>query len=152
MASANIVVLCGNLTRDPEVRQIPSGMSVADLGLAINESYKNKSGEQVETTCYVDVVVWGKTAENCGQYLRKGSPILVEGKLQLDQWEKDGEKRSKLRVRADRVQFLGTGRRGEGEGGGAPGGGGGGAPTSAPRRSSGGGGGPPPPPDDDIPF
>lgn len=150
MASANIVVLCGNLTRDPEVRQIPSGMSVADLGLAINESYKNKSGEQVETTCYVDVVVWGKTAENCGQYLRKGSPILVEGKLQLDQWEKDGEKRSKLRVRADRVQFLGTGRRGEGEGS-SGGGGGGGAPSPAPRRGPSGGSNPPPP-DDDIPF
>lgn len=151
MASANIVVLCGNLTRDPEVRQIPSGMSVADLGLAVNENYKNKSGELVETTVWVDVVVWGKTAENCGQYLRKGSPVLVEGRLQLDQWEKDGEKRSKLRVRADRVHFLGSGRRGEGEGGG---GGGGGAPTPAPRRSSGGGGGgpPPPPPDDDIPF
>ena len=150
MASANIVVLCGNLTRDPEVRQIPSGMSVADLGLAINESYKNKSGEQVETTCYVDVVVWGKTAENCGQYLRKGSPILVEGKLQLDQWEKDGEKRSKLRVSADRVQFLGTGRRGEGEGS-SGGGGGGGAPSPAPRRGPSGGSNPPPP-DDDIPF
>lgn len=145
MASANIVVLCGNLTRDPEVRQIPSGMSVADLGLAINESYKNKAGELVETTCFVDVVVWGKTAENCGQYLRKGAPILVEGKLQLDTWEKDGEKRSKLRVNANRVQFLGAPRRADGDGGGAP------APTPAPRRSSGGGGNPPPP-DDDIPF
>lgn len=148
MASANIVVLCGNLTRDPEVRQIPSGMSVADLGLAINESYKNKAGELVETTCFVDVVVWGKTAENCGQYLRKGAPILVEGKLQLDTWEKDGEKRSKLRVNANRVQFLGAPRRAEGDGGG---GGGAPAPTPAPRRASGGGGNPPPP-DDDIPF
>ncbi len=110
MASANIVVLCGNLTRDPEVRQIPSGMSVADLGLAVNESYKNKAGELVETTCFVDVVTWGKTAENCGQYLRKGAPVLVEGRLQLDTWEKDGEKRSKLRVRADRVHFRGAPR------------------------------------------
>lgn len=142
MASANIVVLCGNLTRDPEVRQIPSGMSVADLGLAINESYKNKSGELVETTCYVDVVVWGKTAENCGQYLRKGSAILVEGRLQLDQWEKDGEKRSKLRVRADRIQFLGSPRR---DGDAASGG----APARRPETTS---SPKPPPADDDIPF
>jgi len=115
MASANIVVLCGNLTRDPEVRQIPNGMAVCDLGLAINESYKDKSGQRVETTVWVDVVVWGKTAENCGQFLHKGAPVLVEGRLQLDQWEKDGEKRSKLRVRADRVQFLGGKQYREGE-------------------------------------
>ena len=116
MASANIVVLCGNLTRDPEVRQIPSGMSVADLGLAVNENYKNKAGELVETTVWVDVVVWGKTAENCGQYLHKGAPVLVEGRLQLDQWsdKTSGEKRSKLRVRADRVHFLGVRDRGQG--------------------------------------
>jgi single-strand DNA-binding protein len=113
MASVNLVVLCGNLTRDPDVRTIPSGQSVADLGLAVNESYKNKAGEQVDAVCFVDVVVWGKTAEACGQHLRKGAPVLVEGKLQLDTWEKDGEKRSKLRVRADRVHFLSAPKRDE---------------------------------------
>lgn len=119
MASMNFVVLCGNITRDPEMRQLQSGTAVADLGLAVNESYKNKSGELVETTCFVDVVVWGRLAETCCQYLRKGSPVLVEGKLQLDQWQtQNGEKRSKLRVRADRVQFLG-GKRGEGDSAGA---------------------------------
>lgn len=108
MASMNRVLLMGNLTRDPEIRQVPSGTSVGDLGLAINETYKNREGEQVESTCFVDVVVWGRQAETCGQYLSKGSPILVEGRLQLDQWEADdGQKRSRLRVRGDRVQFLG---------------------------------------------
>ena len=107
MASINRVFLMGNLTRDPQVRQIPSGTSVADLGLAVNETYRNKSGEQVESTCFADVVVWGRQAEACGEYLSKGSPVFIEGRLQLDQWEsKDGDKRSKLRVRADRVQFL----------------------------------------------
>lgn len=154
MASANFVLLMGNLTRDPEVRTIPSGTTVADLGLAVNESYKNKSGELVETTVFVDVVVWGRLAETCGQYLKKGSPALVEGRLQLDQWEgKDGEKRSKLRVRADRVQFLsmgGGGRRSEGGEEAPPPPRGPSASGGAPKRSA-------PPaeggaPDDDIPF
>lgn len=132
MGSANFVLLMGNLTRDPEVRQIPSGMTVADLGVAVSEKYKNKAGELVETVCFVDVVVWGRLAETCGQYLKKGSPVLLEGKLQLDQWtDKEGEKRSKLRVRADRVQFLSSNRRDEGAGGsGAP-------STSTPNTSSG---------------
>jgi single-strand DNA-binding protein len=134
----NHVILAGNLTRDPESRQLPSGTAVADLGLAINDSYKNKSGELVETTCFVDVVVWGRLAETCSQYLRKGSPVLVEGRLQLDQWTtQEGEKRSKLRVRADRVQFLG-GKRAEGAEGG--GGGGGGGSSGAPRSKPAGGG------------
>ena len=106
MASMNKVVLVGNLTQDPEIRKLKTGTSVGDLRLAISESYKNKSGEQVDTVCYVDVVTWGRQAETCGQYLKKGSAALVEGRLQLDEWEKDGQKRSKLRVRADRVQFL----------------------------------------------
>jgi len=97
----------GNITRDPECRQTPSGTSVADLRLAVSERYKNRSGEEVESVCYVDIVVWGRQAETCEQYLSKGAPILVEGRLQLDEWEKDGQKRSKLRVRADRVQFMG---------------------------------------------
>lgn len=107
MASINRVFLMGNLTRDPQVRQIPSGTSVADLGLAVNESYRNKSGEQVESTCFADIVVWGRQAEACGEYLTKGSAVFIEGRLQFDQWEsKEGDRRSKLRVRADRVQFM----------------------------------------------
>jgi single-strand DNA-binding protein len=99
----------GNLTRNPELRYTPSGTAVSDLGLAVNESFKNKAGEVVEQTCFVDVVVWGRQAETASEYLHKGSPVFVEGRLQLDQWEnKEGEKRSKLRVRADRIQFLGT--------------------------------------------
>ncbi|MDH3981322.1 MAG: single-stranded DNA-binding protein [Kiritimatiellaceae bacterium] len=109
MASYNRVLLMGNLTRNPEIRYTPSGTAVADLGLAINENFKNKAGETVEQTCFVDVVVWGRQAETSAEYLHKGSPVFVEGRLQLDQWEnQQGEKRSKLRVRADRVQFLGT--------------------------------------------
>ena len=110
-SSFNKVILMGNLTRDPQVRQIPSGTTVADLGIAVNESYRNKSGEQIESTCFADVVVWGRQAEACGEHLSKGSGIFLEGRLQFDQWEaKDGGKRSKLRVRADRVQFMTTGR------------------------------------------
>ncbi len=109
MASYNRVLLMGNLTRNPEIRYTPSGTAVADLGLAINENFKNKAGETVEQTCFVDVVVWGRQAETSAEYLHKGSPVFVEGRLQLDQWEsQQGEKRSKLRVRADRIQFLGA--------------------------------------------
>jgi len=107
MSSFNKVVLMGNLTRDPEVRHTPDGTAVADLGLAINENFKNKAGNVVEKVCFVDITVWGKSAESAGQYLKKGSGALVEGKLQLDQWENEKkEKRSKLRVRADRVVFT----------------------------------------------
>lgn len=118
MASLNYVILVGNLTRDPQVRNIPGGAVVADISMAVNEKYKNKTGEMQEIVTYVDVVAWGRQAEVCQQYLHKGSPVLIEGRLQLDQWEsKEGEKRSKLRVRADRVQFLSSPRR---EGTGAP--------------------------------
>jgi single-strand DNA-binding protein len=113
MASYNKVILMGNLTRDPEVRYLPSGMAVCDMALAVNESYKNKEGETVEQTCFVDVVVWSRQAETCGEYLRKGSPVMLDGRLQLDKWQtKEGEPRSKLRVRADRVQFLGSPKSG----------------------------------------
>ena len=109
MASYNRVLLMGNLTRNPEIRYTPSGTAVAHLGLAVNETFKNKAGETVEQVCFVDVVVWGRQAETASEYLHKGSPVFVEGRLQLDQWEnQQGEKRSKLRVRADRVQFLGS--------------------------------------------
>src|SRR5271170_805310 len=120
-ASLNKVLLMGNLTRDPEVKYTPKGTAVCDLAMAINDTYKAQDGTIKETVTYVDVEVWGRTAENCKQYLVKGRPIFVEGQLKLDQWEQDGQKRSKLRVRADRVQFLG---------GGGPGG---------PSRSGGGG-------------
>jgi single-strand DNA-binding protein len=109
MSTMNRVFLMGNLTRDPEVRYTPSGTAVGDLGLAVNETYKNKAGETVETTVFVDVEVWSRQAETCAEYLYKGSPVLIEGRLKFDQWEnQQGEKRSKLRVRADRVQFLGS--------------------------------------------
>ena len=110
MASFNRVMLMGNLTRNPELKYTPSGTAVTDLGLAVNESFKNKAGETVEQTCFVDVVVWGRQAETASEYLTKGSPAFIEGRLQFDQWEnQEGEKRSKLRVRAERVQFLSSG-------------------------------------------
>jgi single-strand DNA-binding protein len=107
MGSMNRVFLMGNLTRDPELKQLPSGMAVADMGMAVNEKFKGKDGELVETTCFVDVSAFGRQAEACGQYLKKGAPVLVEGRLKYDTWESDGQKRSKIRVRADRVQFVG---------------------------------------------
>jgi len=114
MANLNKVFMVGNLTRDLEVRYTPTGTAVTDLGLALNDSYKTKTGEIKETTTFVDVVVWGRQAETCGEYLSKGSPVLIEGRLQLDQWQTEsGEKRSRLRVHADRVQFLGRPKRSE---------------------------------------
>ncbi len=111
MNSMNHVVLMGHLTRDPELRKVASGAAVSDLGLALNERYKDKDGEVVTRPTFVDVVAWGKQAEHCAQYLKKGAPVAVEGKLQFDQWETaEGEKRSKLRVRAWRVQFLNGGK------------------------------------------
>ena len=108
MAAVNRVFLMGNLTRDPELRKTPSGMSVSDLGLAVSEKYKNKEGKVVESTCFADIVVWGRQAETCCEFLTKGSQVMVEGQLQLDQWQTDnGEKRTRMRIRADRVQFLG---------------------------------------------
>ncbi|MBU0676772.1 MAG: single-stranded DNA-binding protein [Verrucomicrobia bacterium] len=113
MVSLNRVILAGNLTRDPEVRYTPSGNAVADLNLAVNRVY-TVNGEQKEEVCYVGVVVWGRQAETSGEYLSKGSPVLIEGILQYDQWEtENGDKRSRLRVRADRVQFLGSPKKGE---------------------------------------
>jgi len=109
MASFNKVILMGNLTRDPEIRQAGSGVKVADLGLAVTETWRDKNGQTKDVTCFVDVVVWDKLAELCGQYLHKGRPILVEGRLQMDEWKnQQGEKRTKLRVRADTIKFLGS--------------------------------------------
>lgn len=121
-ASLNKVLLIGNLTRDPELKQTPRGTAVCDLGLAVNDSYKAQDGTIKEVTTFIDVEVWGRTAENCKQYLTKGRPVFIEGQLKLDTWETpQGEKKSKMRVRADRVQFLGGGGGG-GQGGGRSGG------------------------------
>ncbi len=109
MANYNRVILVGNLTRDPEVRYIPSGTAVGDFSMAINRKYKGADGAVQEETCFVDITVWGRQAETCGEYLRKGSSVLVEGRLKLDRWEKDGQKHSRLSVVADRTQFLGGG-------------------------------------------
>ena len=108
MASLNKVFLIGNLTRDPELRYIPSGTAVANFGLAVNRIYTTQDGERKEDTCFVDIVTWRKTAENCANYLTKGRPVFVEGRLQFRSWEtEDGQKRSKLEVVAQNVQFLG---------------------------------------------
>ncbi|OGV67856.1 MAG: hypothetical protein A2498_02405 [Lentisphaerae bacterium RIFOXYC12_FULL_60_16] len=112
MASLNRVLLMGNLTRDPEIRFKPGNTAVGDLRLAVSRKFKTTDGTDREEVCYVTVVVWGRQAETCGEYLSKGSPILVEGRLQYDEWEKDGQKQNRLRVVAERVQFLGTPRKG----------------------------------------
>ena len=111
MASLNKVFLIGNLTKPPELRYTPSGTAVADVRLAVNRNYTTQSGEKREDTCFLTVVVWGKQAEACGEYLDKGSPILVEGRLQTREWEgKDGQKRTVIEVVAERVQFMGRGK------------------------------------------
>jgi len=172
MASFNRVIVMGNLTRDVEVRYLQSGMAVADIGIAVNDRRKNQSGEWIEEVTFVDVTLWGRTAEVAGEYLSKGSPIFIEGRLKLDQWEKDGQKHSKLKVIGERMQMVG----GKGGGGGSGSGGGGGArggrgqsenydegggdygdvPASPPARSSGqqrsAPSAPPPPTQDEIPF
>ncbi|HBA84649.1 MAG TPA: single-stranded DNA-binding protein [Verrucomicrobia bacterium] len=100
--------LMGNLTFNPVLRHTPSGTSVADLRMAISENYRDKEGKEVKSTCFTDVVAWGRQAETCAEFLTKGSAVLVEGRLQFDQWDTpEGAKRSKLRVKAHRVQFLG---------------------------------------------
>ncbi|MDD5260467.1 MAG: single-stranded DNA-binding protein [Methylacidiphilales bacterium] len=110
MNSLNKVFLIGNLTRDPEIRHTPKGIAVGDLGMAINMLSRGPDGAEKEEVCYVDVVLWGRQAEACKEYLGKGAPVFVEGRLQFDQWEsQQGEKRSRLRVRAERVHFLGRG-------------------------------------------
>lgn len=113
MASLNKVMLIGNLTQDPEVRRTASGTAVSTLRMAVNETFQSKSGEKVERTVFLDVDVWDRQAETCQQYLSKGSPIFVEGRLQLDSWDdkETGQKRSRLKVRAERVQFLSGPRR-----------------------------------------
>ena len=147
MASFNRVILVGNLTRDPELRFTPNNTPVTEVGLAVNDRRKSASGEWVEETTFVDVTLWGRTAEVATEYLNKGSSVLIEGRLKLDTWEKDGKKNSKLRVVGERMQMLG-GR------GGSQDGGGGGRPRAA-AKSAAPAAGPDDteaPPDDDIPF
>ncbi len=152
MASFNKVILMGNLTRDPELRYTPKGTAIAKVGLAVNRVWTNEAGEKKEEVTFVDVDIFGRTAENVGQYMRKGRPMLVEGRLKLDQWDdkQTGQKKSRLGVVAETVQFLG----------GAPGAGEGGAPaapraarpsaaSSAPAADAGDS---EPPQDDDVPF
>ena len=167
MASFNRVILIGNLTRDVEVKYLQSGMAVADIGLAVNDKRKNQSGEWIEETAFVDVTLWGRTAEVAGEYLTKGSPLFVEGRLKYDTWEKDGQKRSKLTVVCEKMQLIGA------KGGGGTGGAGGGnrgssknydegggdygeAPSGPPARASAARSAapaaPPPPTEDEIPF
>ena len=136
MANYNKVLLMGNLTRDPELRYTPGGSAVCELGLAVNRQWRNQAGEMQEDTTFVDVTVWGKQAETVNQYLSKGRPIFIEGRLQLDTWEtQEGQKRSKIKVVAERFQFLGSRPDSGGGGGGGGGSGGGGG-----YRQDGGGG------------
>jgi single-strand DNA-binding protein len=115
--SYNRVILVGNLTRDPELRYLANGTAVSEIGLAINERAK-RNDQWVEEATFVDVTLWERTAEIANEYLSKGSPVLIEGRLKLDSWEKDGQKRSKLRVVASKLQMLGSkGGGGEGRGG-----------------------------------
>lgn len=121
MADLNRVMLMGRLTFDPELRRIPSGTAVSELRMAVNRSWMGRDGERREEVLYIDVTVWDRQAETCCQILRRGSLIFVEGSLKMDQWEDrtTGEKRSKIRVQADRVQFLDS-RRDRESGGGPP--------------------------------
>ena len=111
MPSFNRVILAGNLTRDPVLRYVAKRTAVSDVGLAVNDRIK-RNDEWVEETVFVDVTLWGRTAEVAVEYLTKGSPVLIEGRLRYETWEKDGQKRSKLKVVCDRMQMLGTGKNG----------------------------------------
>ena len=145
----NHVVLAGNLTRDPELRQVTPERAVANFGIAVNRRWRNPAGEPTEEVTFLDIEAWGRTGELVGQYLRKGSPAYIEGRLKLDTWEdKEGQKRSRLKVVADNVQFLGgrDGAPGESSPGGA---GNQFVPAGAAAGSNADFGGPA---DDDIPF
>ena len=152
MANFNKVMLMGNLTRDPEVRYTPKGTAVAEIGLAVNRIYSGENNEKREETTFVDVTLWGRTAEVAGEYLKKGRPVFIEGRLQLDSWEdkQSGQKRNKLRVVAEGMQLIGSrGGGGSGEG----------EEAASSSRSSGSRIMPPPknappaaPDDDEIPF
>ena len=141
MASVNKVILVGNLGRDPELRYIPSGQAVANFTLATNDRWRDKEGNNQERTEWHRIVVWGKSAENCAQYLQKGRSVYIEGRLQTREWEdKEGNKRQTTETIAQTVQFLG-GR-----------GGGGAAEDSGSSDADSGGGQPSGPPSSDVPF
>ena len=145
MASVNKVILVGNLGRDPELRYIPSGQAVANFTLATNDRWRDKEGNNQERTEWHRIVVWGKSAENCAQYLQKGRSVYIEGKLQTQEWEdKEGNKRKTTEVVAQTVQFLG------GRGGAEPGAG----PTgdSGSSGAGSGGGESSAPPSSEVPF
>ncbi len=166
MAGVNKAILVGNLGRDPELRTTPNGQSVVNFTLATSENWTDKSGERVERTEWHRIVVWGKTAEMCAQYLSKGRTVYVEGRIQTREWEdKDGNKRYTTEINANTVNFIGprTGGGGGDSGGGPSGGSGGdsgGGPSGGSGGDSGGGrsggsgpsGDPGPPMDDNIPF
>lgn len=149
MASFNKVILMGNLTRDPELRYTPKGTAVARLGLAVNRRWTSETGEQKEETTFVDVEAWGPQAENISKYMKKGSPLLVEGRLRMDQWDdkQTGQKRTKLVVVCENSRFIGSAAQRENNiaepprGQGAP-------PGQAPEIEE----TEVPPPDDDVPF
>ena len=153
MASFNKVILLGNLTRDPEVRYTPKGSAVCDLGIAVNRVYTTEGGERREEVTFVDVVLWARLAEIAGEYLKKGRPVFIEGRLQMDTWDdkQSGQKRTKLRVVGESMQLLGSRPAGA-----APAEAG---ETERPARSAGKSASPPPkssataePDDDEIPF
>ena len=144
MANFNKVILMGNLTRDPELRYTPKGMAIAKLGVAVNRRWTSEGGEQREETTFVDVDAFGKQAETLGQYMKKGRPIFIEGRLRLDSWEdkNTGQKRSKLGVVLESFQFMDQG------GGDTAGGGGSSRSSKTPSAAA----DTPPPEDDDVPF
>ncbi|MBC8352163.1 MAG: single-stranded DNA-binding protein [Planctomycetes bacterium] len=147
MASFNRVVLMGNVTRDIELKYLQSGTAVTELGLAMNDRRKTQSGEWVDEPVFVDVTLWGRTAEIASEYLSKGAPVFIEGRLKYDTWETDGQKRSKLRVVGERMQLIGP--RGDKSSGG---GGYNASEFSEPATANAGSGGGSEPPQDDIPF
>ncbi len=146
MASVNKVILLGNLTRDPELRYTPQGSAVCEFALALNHTYTNKqTGQKVEEVSFIDIVAWGRTAEICAEYLKKGRQVFIEGRLKQDRWESpEGKKMSKIRVTAAMLLGGGAGRRG---------GGGGGGPRGAGAPAEGAAEEPPSPgSEEDIPF
>lgn len=115
MASFNKVMIMGNLTRDVELKYTPKGTAIADIGLAVNRTWKDDSGQKMEAVTFIDVTLWGRVAEIVGEYCKKGRPLFVEGRLELDQWDDKatGQKRQKLKVIGENVQLLGGGKPGE---------------------------------------
>lgn len=147
MANFNKVILMGNLTRDPELRYTPKGTAIARLGIAVNRRWTSESGDQREETTFVDVDAFGRQAETLGQYMKKGRPIFIEGRLRLDSWEdkQSGQKRNKLSVVLENFQFLGSGQRDDS--GEAPA-----RPRPAPAAAASSNTDAPPPEEDDVPF